>query len=165
MICTIISSGRESSIKCRCEDSKPYTSIKKKLKDIIIQSYCEGYNEFFVNCEYGIPLWTAEIICEMKRSVEIKLRVVAPHEEHCRGWNDERRDRYYAVQVQADSFEYACADYSPDCYAAADELMLEKCDRLIIFGKRSDKPYSAEYAKQRKIPTRFIGYAEPLRPV
>ena len=165
MICTIISSGREAAIKCRSETSEPYTAIKKKLRDIIIQSYCEGYDEFFVNCEYGIPLWTAEIICEMKKSVGIKLRVVAPHEEHCRGWNDERRDRYYAVQVQADSFEYACYDYAENCYDIADELMLEKSDRLIIFGKRNDKPYSAEYAKRRKIPTRFIGYAEPLRPV
>ncbi|MDE5859183.1 MAG: DUF1273 domain-containing protein [Oscillospiraceae bacterium] len=165
MICTIISAGRESAIKCRDEDGEPHIGIKKKLHDIVIQAYCEGYDEFFVNCEYGIPLWTAEIICEMKRYVGIKLRVVAPHEEHCRGWSGERQDRYYAVQVQADSFEYACIDYEERCYETAEEIMLDKSDRLIVFGKRSDKPYSAEYAKKRRIPTRFIGYAEPLRPV
>lgn len=37
--------------------------------------YCNGYDTFQVNCEYGIPLWTAEIITALKMYNSIFLDI------------------------------------------------------------------------------------------
>lgn len=83
MICTIISDGSELDRNCRNEKEKPYPEIKGRLRETIWKLFCEGYTEFYVNCEYGIPLWTAEIITALKLYNDIVLNIVVPFEEQC----------------------------------------------------------------------------------
>lgn len=42
MICTILSNGEEHKTA--------FQTIREKLREIIWQLYCEGYNEFYANC-------------------------------------------------------------------------------------------------------------------
>lgn len=87
MIYTIVSTGFENDIQCKNEHEPPYLGIKKRLREAIWEAYCGGAYEFYVNCEYGVPLWAAEMICALKMYNKIKLHIVVPYEEQC-------RDRY-----------------------------------------------------------------------
>lgn len=86
MKCTISTSGEEMLLKCKNEYEMSYIKIKHKLRENIWYLYCEGYDEFYLNCEYGVPLWAAEIICTLKMYNNIKLHVVIPHENQCINW-------------------------------------------------------------------------------
>ena len=57
MICTITSTGEEILQGYKNEYEPPLADIKGKLREIIWSLYCNGYDSFYLNCEYGIPLW------------------------------------------------------------------------------------------------------------
>lgn len=157
MTCTIVSDGKELDAKCQNENEGEYLQIKKNLRDTIWSLYCEGYTEFCVNCEYGVPLWAAEIVCALKRYNKIFLTVVAPYEEQCRDWSEERRDRYYSVHEMSDECIFASAAFTPDCRSAADEIMIGKSDLLMIYGDPSSL-YAEKYAKQIGVSAEKISY-------
>lgn len=80
MICTIVSTGEELNILCKNEKETPYPEIKSKLREKIWELYCRGYNSFFMNCEYGVPLWCAEIVSAMKIYNDIELHIAMPYD-------------------------------------------------------------------------------------
>lgn len=151
MTCTIISNGHEIDGVCKNEHEEPLITIKHRLREIIWQLYCNGYNEFFVNCNYGIPLWSAEIITALKIYNEITLNIVVPFEEQCRNWDENNRDRYYTVHEKADNIEFACYKFEVDCEEIADKIMLDNSDFIVIFGKHEDKLYAEDYSIKNNI--------------
>lgn len=151
MICAIVSTGEELLLKCKNEHESPYPEIKAKLRDKIWELYCKGYNSFYVNCEYGVPLWTAEIICAMKMYNDIRLNIVMPYEEQSADWNEEYRDRYYDVHACADNVYMIGTRYSSDCYDKADRYMIDNSDILLVCGKGESGLYSVKYANERGV--------------
>lgn len=144
MICTIISNGEEHNIKYRNEHEKPFLTIKEKLRETIWQLYCEGYDEFYVNCENGIPLWSAEIIVALKLYNQITLNIIVPFEEQCLNWSEDKRDRYYTIHEKADTVEFVCTKYENGCYQTAVEIMIDKSNLVIIFGNSEKAESSAK---------------------
>lgn len=130
------------------ENEKPYITLKRNLLEIIWTCHCNGITDFYVNCEYGIPLWSAEIICALKKYNNIHLHIAVPYEEQCLNWYENLRDRYYLVHAAADSVKFSSRHYTDTCYQEADEIMADKSDTIIIFGNQFEKPYIAGYAEQ-----------------
>lgn len=151
MTCTIISNRAELQLECKNENEMPYCGIKFELYQIIMQLYQNGYDTFYVNAEYGIPLWTAEIICRLKSSHDITLNIAIPHEEQSTNWIEEFRDRYFQVQLLADSVTFVNTQYSSECYQEADEYMLQNSDLLYVFGRKQDCPDTVDAAKELKV--------------
>lgn len=156
MICTIISDGSELDRNCRNEKEKPYPEIKGRLRETIWKLFCEGYTEFYVNCEYGIPLWTAEIITALKLYNHIVLNIVVPFEEQCRDWCEENRDRYYGIHEKADSVVFACREFEEGCYDIAAETMIDESDLAVIVGSSGSMDRLEMYAKRSGAAVRRI---------
>ena len=151
MNCTIVSDGSELLLQCKNEHEKPYPEIKEKLREIIWTLYCEGYDTFYLNSEYGIPLWAAEAICAMKMYNDIKLNIVIPYEEQASYWCDEYRDRYFNVHAKSDSVIMADKRHCDDCYAEADDIMIAESDLLAVFGKKGNSLYAENCARKKNI--------------
>lgn len=148
MTCTIISNRAELRLECKNENEPPYPGIKLELYQIIMQLYQQGYDTFYVNAEYGIPLWAAEIICKLKQSYDIALHIAIPYEEQSTNWVEEFRDRYFRILSLADNSAYVNTHYSPECYEEADEYMLQNSDLLYVFGCKGDCQQAADSAKE-----------------
>ncbi len=133
MNCAIISTGFESNIKCQNEFERPYTEIKELLLNKIWGLFTEGYTDFYVNCEWGIPLWAAEAISALKMYNDIGLHIVVPYEEQSAHWSEDRRDRYYTVHAKADTVTFAEKAYTDKSYEKADVEMIDGIDRVIVF--------------------------------
>lgn len=155
--CVIISNADEKPLISLNEFEKPNTIIKQKLFEIIWKAYCNNYTDFFVNCEYGIPLWSAEIICALKLYNNISLHIVIPYEEQCLRWCEEWRDRYYSVHQKADSIILSNTYYHINCYNNADEIMIDKSDMVLVFGKNEKTIYAEKYAKQKGVKIQYDG--------
>ena len=115
------------------EYEQPYSKIKEEIRDTIWKLYCEGYTEFYSNCEYGVSLWAAETIVALKMYNDIKLHIVMPYEEQAVNWSEEFRDRYFAVHERADTVTIISNHYTEDCYELADKYMKEQVDRCVFY--------------------------------
>lgn len=156
MNCTIISSKAELQLECKNENEQPYHGIKLELYQIIMQLYQKGYDTFYVNGEYGIPLWTAEIICRLKSSYDITLNIAIPYEEQSTNWVEEFRDRYYQIQLLADSVTLVNTQYASECYQEADEYMIQNSDLLYVFGTKQDCLDTVDMAKELGIKVLYV---------
>ena len=145
MTCAIISEDSELSAELKNESSRSCIKLKKRLKEFILAAYAHGYDRFYTNCEYGVPLWAAEIICKMKMAMPIELHIVIPYEEQATKWGQKRRDRYYKVNEQCDSVCFASTRYHESCYRNANEIMLKNSDRVLAYNVSSDNCYAVDY--------------------
>lgn len=155
MRCTIVSNRKELALKCKNECEKPYAEIKKALLEKIRSLFLRGYDEFYVNCEYGIPLWAAETICSLQIYNDIYLYIVAPYEEQTTNWSEEHRNRYFSVHSKSDSVEFAEIQYTEDSYDIADEKMIDGSNLLLVYGSEKDNIYAVQYAKKVNCKTEF----------
>lgn len=89
-------------------------------------------------------MWAAEIIANLKQHNQIKLNIVAPYEEQCLDWSEDKRDRYYYVHEKSDTVEFASSNYDSGCYDTAVEMMIEESDLVIIFGNSEKAEHYAE---------------------
>ena len=161
-VCTIVSTDYKNLNVSVNESEMDIIALKKNLLEVIWQCFRNGATEFYVNCEYGIPFWSAEIIVAMKLYNDIQLHIVSPHENQSLDWHEEFRNRYYMVHENADSVELASIYDNEDCYREADEMMCDESDFVLIFGDKSEKFHVADYAKENGIEVRYIGIGELL---
>lgn len=156
MICTIISAGQELDLICKNEYEPPYPELKSRLRSKIWELYCNGYNKFWVNCEYGVPLWCAEIIIALRMYNDIALNIAMPYEEQSTNWVEEHRNRFFRTHAEADRVKIVSNRYSIECYNLADEYMIEKSDLLLVAGNEDSVLYGVRYAKHNNIAIDYL---------
>ena len=150
MTCTILSDGSELQLACKNEEERPVLEIKKKILGLLESLIYEGYEEFWVNCEYGIPLWTAELICAMKKDYDLKLHIAVPYEEQSTNWFEEQRNRYFSLHQKADNVKFVNTQFHPGCYQEAEQYMLMQSNALCLFGTPQKHSHIIKIAKEMK---------------
>lgn len=151
MTCTIVTNGEELLLKCKNEGEEPYRSIKMPMRYRIWELYCKGYDTFYLNCEYGVPMWAAQFICALKFYNNITLNIVVPHYFQFYNWTDEYRHIYFDLNCRADSSVTPNFRYHEKSYDYADEFMIDRSDLLLVFGKPEDKLHAVDYAKRMNV--------------
>ena len=163
MTCTILSSGDEFRTLCQNEWEQPFFGIKVIVQEKIWELYQKGYERFYVNCDYGTPMWAAEFILSLKAGNQIELHIMTPYEEQTTDWTEELRNRYFAIHEKADSVTLANTKYDPFCYFDTDEKMIDQSDLLLIFGGEKGAPLAEEYAKKKNIPIEYQQIVKSFR--
>ena len=156
MVCTIVTTGEELKLVCKNEYEPPYPQLKAKLREKIWALFCQGYDRFFVNCEYGVPLWAAEIICALKMYNDIELYIAMPNEEQSVNWPESFRDRYFSAHEASDEVIAINNAYCDSCYDEADEYMIEHSDTVLVCGDYNENLYSVRLAKESGINCDFF---------
>ncbi len=153
MTCTILTSGEEINLRRLNELEPPYPAVKKRLREAVLQAFWDGCDKFYVNCEYGIPLWAAEMVIALKMYNPVSLHLVIPFEEQCTYWHEEWRDRYFEIHSKADEVILASTHYYSQCYRDAEKIMIRKSDMILVYGTA---PAAVEYAVWCKKRVRYI---------
>ena len=156
MTCTIISTGEELNLICKNENEPPYLEIKAKLREKIWNLYCKGYDSFWLNCEYGVPLWCGEIITALAMYNDIELNIAMPYEEQSTNWVEEHRDRFFAVHADSDHVELISNQYTEDCYELADEYMIDESDLVVIVGNPDQNNSLRKYAESMGVKVEYF---------
>lgn len=151
MFCTILSDQSEKNWECKNEHETPYMILKNSMMEVIWTLYQQGYTDFLVNCEQGIPLWAAEIISALKMYNPIHLHIVIPFEEQSTNWSEDWRDRYFAVHEKADKVTIFSNRYYAECYSDAEKFMIDQSDRLIVFSTTLDDLQATDYAMDKGV--------------
>ncbi|MGN0695711.1 MAG: SLOG family protein [Oscillospiraceae bacterium] len=137
MKCTIVSTGFEKDLLEKNEHESPLPELKFLLLNEIWTLHQKGVTDFYVNCEWGIPLWAAEVICALKMYNKIALHVVLPYEKQAEKWLEYRRDRYFKVNDMADSVDVISPYKYSGCYNDADKFMAEHCCGVLVVSSGS----------------------------
>ena len=156
MTCAIISASEERAIRCKNEYEPPYPEIKKKLHAKLMELCDLGYDQFYVNCEYGVPLWCAEIIIELRMRRSVALHIAMPYEEQSANWVEEFRNRFFGLHAQANSVTIISTAYRADCCQAADQYMIDRSELLLAVGRFANSLSGVQYAIQQGIPVQFM---------
>lgn len=156
MICTIIVPENAPEWSCLNEYESPVSDIKQEILKILRLLIMGGYTEFYINCEYTISLWTAELICKIKQSHPIRMHIAVPHEEQCAQWTEHYRDRYFHLHEAADSVHFVSKRFSKDCYQKTEKFMAEQSDLVVIFGCLENASSIVRYAESINVPTEII---------
>lgn len=156
MTCTIISVGTTSDIACYSEHEPPYIVVKNRLRNKIWQLYCRGYDRFWLNCEYGVPLWCAEIIIALQMYNDIVLNIAMPYEEQPVEWTEEQRERFFSAHISADNVVMISNYYTSNCYDLADIHMIDDSDIVLIVGNSKTKLFGDKYAREKGVPAEYL---------
>lgn len=151
MTCSIVSSGEE--IYLTAEESQ---ILKQKISMLLLYLLSQGYTDFYLNCNYGVPLWTAELLCMFKKKFPLKLHIATPHEEQCAHWKESHRKRYMAIHEQADSVTFVSSTHDPDSYLCADEYMAEHSNLILVYDTRNIGLYMVDYAADIGVQVQYI---------
>ena len=152
MTCTITSRGFELLLALQIAPPERFPKnalsiLKCNLLEILCALVEKGYTDFYVNGAYGIPFWSAEMICALKLyHPALRLHLVQPYPEHNAGWKPELRERFQQILEKADEVFCAEPEETADCYEAADRIMCSASDLLVIFGTRSANRSMVSYA-------------------
>ncbi|MCI1268822.1 MAG: DUF1273 domain-containing protein [Ruminococcus sp.] len=85
------------------EEDELCTMIKLRISQIVSQLITVGVTEFITDCEFGVPLWGAEIVLAHKIfRPDVLLRTYLPYENQAAKWTPDWRRRYFDIQKNAD---------------------------------------------------------------
>lgn len=156
MTCTIISDEKKFDIFRKNESIPLCNKIKTMLLSEIWQLYCRGYDRFWLNCEWNIPMWCAEIITAMKMYNDIRLYIAMPYEEQASGWDEKHRELFFDVHADADKVIMISDYYTKDCFHLADMHMINNSDRVLIIGNDRAELFGSKYAVEHDIPVEYM---------
>lgn len=129
-------------------DEKDELCIKMKLKiaQLVSELAVSGTTHYVTDCEFGVPLWGAEIVLAQKiYNPQITLTVYMPHEEQAVKWASDWRDRYFSVHENADKV-VTLKDYD----ICIDELC-NGTDVLIYAGENSTEVLERFYRDNKTV--------------
>lgn len=156
MTCTIVSMGEELNLVSKNDHEAPYPEIKARLHEKIWELYCKGYDRFWVNCEYGVPMWCAEVIIALSLYNDIELNIAMPYEEQSTNWVEDHRERFFAAHAEADHVEIISPYCTEDCYERADEYMIDNSDLLLVVGRKRIGTHCLKYAANSSVGVEFF---------
>lgn len=112
------------------ENYPVYVHLKQSLTEKIRSIYDSGVHDFLCNCEYGVPMWAAEIVLALRTECpDIRLHVAVPYEDQAALWNETARERYYAIHEAANTVEILMGSLQTDvetAYRLAEREMLRR---------------------------------------
>lgn len=139
--------------------------LKQRILFLLLNLYQQGYRHFYTNGAWGVPLWSAEMICILKKTYpDIFLHLVLPHEHQADKWQISMKKRYHKIKLSADTIQYSSVFDDDKSFQKADQFMIDQSDLLLFYGKQGFLNYSPQYcstgieiyAKKNYIPVRYI---------
>ncbi len=146
--CTIAASDyRELNL-----DEKSYRLLKSNLKRIIKIFHTNGVTDFYTDCDYGIPLLCAGMICRMKKFVYMKLHIIIPLSEFRA--KAKEGNRFMKIFEEADHIRFI-----KEPFGGSEEAYMQMIDSsayVIIFGEIYDNKFVSEYAVKKGLTPVYI---------
>ncbi|MBR0483901.1 MAG: DUF1273 family protein [Oscillospiraceae bacterium] len=139
--------------------------LQQRILFLILHLYQQNYTEFYTNCAWGVPLWSAELISGIKKAhPDILLHLVLPHEKQAEKWPLSMKKRYLKIQASADTAEFLSFPDDRQSFLKADRFMIQNSHLLLFYGKQGFLNYAPQYretsietyAKYLNIPIRYI---------
>ncbi len=145
--------------------SKETQILRQRILLLLLNLIKQDYRDFYTNCAWGVPLWTAELVGLLKQNnPEIALHLALPHERQDVMWKDSMKKRYLKVKLQADTVTYVSTPEDGFSFRKTAEFMTNQSDLLLFYGNQGYFTYPFRnrmdiieiLARKKHIPIRYI---------
>ena len=139
--------------------SKSEGEISRKLEKEIRQTIADGFRVFITGMARGVDIWAAEIVLRLREEGQpIRLICACPYPGFERRWPADWQRRYHDTLEAADLVRFVSPAYSPWCFEARNEWMVDHSARVIaVFnGEPSGTKNTIDYANSKDIPIKMI---------
>jgi uncharacterized phage-like protein YoqJ len=125
--------------------------IKKAIKKQVIALMDEGLEWIVVSGQWGVELWAAEAVLELRSTYEsLRLAVITPFLEQDEKWSDEKKRIYQSVIQQANYINSVTKNKytGPWQFAEKNKFLLRNTDGIILVYDE-DNEGSPKYMKEQ----------------
>jgi uncharacterized phage-like protein YoqJ len=109
--------------------------IKKAVKKQIIASLDGGLEWIIVSGQWGVEIWAAEAVLELKKVYKsLRLAVITPFLEQEEKWNDSKKELYKNILTRADYVNSVTKSKydGPWQFKEKDKFLLRNSDGMIL---------------------------------
>lgn len=136
------------------ENSAEFIKLKAVLDDIIEQSICDGYIDFYCGMALGIDMIAATILLEKAQYYpNIKLHAAIPCPQQSDSWNEKDKIRYEEILSNCHTKTIMSPFYTNSCMLSRNKFMVDNSQRVIAVWNgsfRGGTAYTVRYAKQKQ---------------
>lgn len=115
----------------------PYSKqpmLKVALKNIILELYARGYNNYYCGMAVGFDLLSAEVVLSLKTEYkELRLIAVVPYRSQDERFSFIDKRRYHSILNRADETIILREDYSQGCLLRRNDYMLAHSNQVIAY--------------------------------
>lgn len=114
-------------------DRAPLTSA---LEAELERLFARGITEFYAGGARGFDTIAAECVLRVRERLPIRLHLILPCRDQCRGWTSPERVRYGEILRRADSVRYVCEEYEEDCMLRRNDALVEASGVCVCYMQR-----------------------------
>lgn len=136
----------------------PEYVVIESLEECIRQAITDGFVTFISGMAWGVDIWAAEIVLQLKQEgYPIRLVAAVPYEGFEKTWDNSWKERYRAILAQADIVKIICPHYHRGCFQIRNEWMVDCSARLIAAytGEAGGTKNTVDYASRKGVQTVF----------
>lgn len=105
---------------------------KKLLSDAVDMAIENGYTTFISGMAQGIDMWAAEVVIEKRKSdPTIFLVCASPYPQMADRWQEWEKAKFKRIISSADEVKYICEHYTPYCFHARNNWMVNHSSLVI----------------------------------
>lgn len=130
--------------------------IKAAIRKALLPMVEEGLEWILISGQLGVELWAAEVVFDLQQDYPgLKLAVITPFLEQEANWNDNNKEWYATILMQADFVDSITKKgyEKPWQFRLKNQFFLEKSDGLLLLydqEKEGSPKFFYEYALQYK---------------
>lgn len=138
--------------------------IKKAIKKQLIALLDEGLEWIIVSGQWGVEIWAAEAVLELKKEhTSLRLAVITPFLEQEEKWNDQKKELYTSILKRADYVNSVTKSKydGPWQFKEKDKFLLRNSDGLILIYDEENEgspKYIKAQAEQLAMTTSYTIY-------
>lgn len=95
-----------------------------------------GVTEFYAGGARGFDTLAAECVLRVRETLPVKLHLILPCRDQCRGWTSPERVRYGEILRRADSVRYICGEYEEDCMLRRNDALVASSGICVCYMQR-----------------------------
>lgn len=108
--------------------------LKAALKNVIIELYTKGYNNYYCGMAIGFDLLSAEAVLSLKAEYKgLRLIAVVPYRNQDERFSFTDKKRYRSILNKADETIILREDYCQGCLLRRNDYMLAYSNQVIAY--------------------------------
>ena len=133
--------------------------VKKKLKEILIESIENGYRYFGAGGALGFDTVAAMTVLELKSVYpDIKLILVLPCKNQTKGWSETDIQKYEWIKSKSDKVVYTSEHYFNGCMQKRNRHLVDHSSLLISYYReiKGGTEYTIGYAERMILRINYV---------
>lgn len=130
--------------------------LKVALKNIILELYAKGYNNYYCGMAMGFDLLSAEVVLSLKDEYkELKLIAVVPYRNQDERFSFADKKRYKSILGRVDETIFLYENYHQGCLLRRNDYMLAHSNQVIAYFDGENKGgtfYTCRNAQAKDLP-------------